>query len=50
MDKTIKCVDCGVDFIHSVRDQEFYTTQGFSDPRRCRDCRAKKKANQNRNY
>lgn len=50
MDKNIKCIDCGVEFLHSVRDQEFYTAQSFSEPKRCRDCRAKKKANQNQGY
>lgn len=50
MDKTIKCCDCGTDFIHAVRDQEFFATNNFSDPKRCRDCRAKKKANQNQGY
>ena len=35
-DRTLTCVDCGVEFIHSAADQEFYTQKGFvSDPKRC---------------
>lgn len=49
-DKTIKCVDCGEDFTFTARDQEFYAEKGFTnEPKRCRDCRDKKKADrQNR--
>ena len=40
-DRTIACVDCGVEFIHSAADQEFYAQKGFvSDPKRCPSCRA----------
>jgi CxxC-x17-CxxC domain-containing protein len=39
-DRTIACVDCGVDFIHSAADQEYYAAKGFmSDPKRCASCR-----------
>ena len=35
-DRTLTCVDCGVEFIHSAADQEFYAEKGFvSDPKRC---------------
>jgi CxxC-x17-CxxC domain-containing protein len=35
------CVDCGVEFIHSAADQEFYAQKGFAaDPKRCASCRA----------
>jgi CxxC-x17-CxxC domain-containing protein len=40
-DRTITCVDCGIEFIHSAADQEFYAQKGFvSDPKRCPSCRA----------
>ncbi|HYO44560.1 MAG TPA: zinc-ribbon domain containing protein [Candidatus Limnocylindrales bacterium] len=40
-DRTMICVDCGVEFIHSAADQEFYAQKGFtSDPKRCASCRA----------
>ncbi|MER3418784.1 MAG: zinc-binding protein, partial [Chloroflexota bacterium] len=33
VDRTLTCVDCGVDFVHSAADQEFYAQRGFaSDP------------------
>ncbi len=41
VDRTMTCVDCGVEFIHSAADQEFYAAKGFtSDPKRCTSCRA----------
>jgi CxxC-x17-CxxC domain-containing protein len=44
-DQTINCVDCGVDFIHSAADQEYYAQKGFaSDPKRCTSCRASRRA------
>lgn len=49
-DKTIKCVDCGSEFIFTARDQEFYKEQGFNnEPKRCKQCRDKKKA-EKRNF
>ncbi len=46
-DKNIPCEDCGIEFVHSAEDQERYAERGFtSDPKRCRDCRAKRKARQ----
>ena len=44
VDRTISCVDCGVDFIHSAADQEFYAQRSFSsDPKRCASCRASRR-------
>lgn len=44
-DKTIKCIDCGTEFVFTSRDQEFYKEQGFNnEPKRCKQCRDKKKA------
>jgi CxxC-x17-CxxC domain-containing protein len=41
VDRTFSCVDCGVEFIHSAADQEYYVQKGFtSDPKRCASCRA----------
>ena len=40
----IKCVDCQEEFEHTVRDQEFYAERKFTPPKRCRNCRMKKKA------
>lgn len=45
VDRTLACVDCGVEFIHSAADQEYYTQKGFvSDPKRCTSCRASRRA------
>ena len=45
IDRSVTCLDCGVDFIHSAADQEFYATKGFvSDPKRCPSCRASRRA------
>ena len=39
-DKTLTCVDCGQEFTFSGEDQEFYSSRGFTEPKRCRSCRA----------
>ncbi len=40
-DRILTCVDCGVEFVHSAADQEFYVQKGFSsEPKRCTSCRA----------
>jgi DNA-directed RNA polymerase subunit RPC12/RpoP len=49
-DKTLKCADCGVDFVFTVREQEFYAEKGFNnEPKRCPDCRRKRKAERRNN-
>jgi len=43
-DKTIKCQDCGADFIWTVGEQEFYKEKGLqSEPKRCPSCRKAKR-------
>jgi CxxC-x17-CxxC domain-containing protein len=43
-DRTLTCVDCGTEFIHSAADQEFYAQKGFvSEPKRCPTCRANRR-------
>jgi len=43
-DQTLKCVDCGADFIHSGRDQTFYAEKGYQNlPKRCPNCRRSRK-------
>lgn len=42
-DKSLTCVDCGVQFSFSARDQAFYQERGFQPPRRCKTCRDKRK-------
>jgi CxxC-x17-CxxC domain-containing protein len=43
-DKVLTCADCGQEFVFSAREQEFYATRQFSEPRRCGPCRASRKA------
>ncbi len=50
-DKTITCVDCGEEFVFTARDQEFYAEKGFNnEPKRCKACRDKKKAERNEKF
>jgi CxxC-x17-CxxC domain-containing protein len=43
-DRTITCADCGQEFVFSASEQQFYADRGFSDPRRCPNCRQQRKA------
>lgn len=43
-DKVLTCADCGQEFVFSAREQEFYASRQFSEPRRCGSCRASRKA------
>ena len=44
-DQTLKCQDCGKDFVWTAAEQEFYAQKGFQNaPLRCPECRAKRKA------
>ena len=39
----VKCIDCENKYILSAGEQEFYTGKSLSLPKRCPDCRRKKK-------
>jgi CxxC-x17-CxxC domain-containing protein len=44
-DKTIKCVDCGEEFLFTIGEQEFYRDHGLTHaPTRCRRCRDTRKS------
>ncbi len=43
-DKTLTCRDCGQAFTFTAGEQDFYSSRGFSEPTRCPDCRAARKA------
>ena len=51
-DKTLKCKDCGAEFVFTAGEQEFYQEKGFAnEPQRCKECRiANKRAKYNRSY
>ena len=43
-DITLKCKDCGQDFVFTAGEQEFYAEKGFQNqPQRCRNCRQARK-------
>ena len=43
-DKTIKCVDCGEDFLFTAGEQEFYREKSLTHPpTRCKRCREARK-------
>ncbi|HLD01651.1 MAG TPA: zinc-ribbon domain containing protein [Patescibacteria group bacterium] len=47
-DQQLQCRDCGNQFTWTASEQEFYQQKGFNNPPvRCKDCRAKKKAQMN---
>lgn len=43
-DTTLTCRDCGQRFIFTSGEQDFYASRGYSEPSRCPDCRAARKA------
>ena len=48
MDKELICQDCHQNFTFTEGEQSFYEMHEFSEPKRCPDCRKKKKAENNR--
>ena len=38
-DKTLKCKDCGADFVFTAGEQEFYAEKGFENEPPARDQR-----------
>ena len=47
-DKTLICKECGREFVFTAGEQEFYAEKGFrNEPTRCKECRAKRKAQKN---
>ena len=43
-DATLTCRDCGQAFTFTSGEQDFYASRGYSEPGRCPDCRAARKA------
>ncbi len=45
VDRTLKCVECGKDFIFTAGEQLFFHDKQFNnDPKRCKDCKSKRSA------
>ncbi len=50
-DITLTCRDCGKEFVWTAGEQEFYAEKGFTNPpARCKEDRAKRKAERNSNF
>ena len=42
-DKSLRCVDCGSDFIWTAGEQLFFADKQFkNEPKRCKTCKAKR--------
>ncbi len=47
VDQTLRCRECGVDFIWTEGEQEFFASRGLTNPpSRCPSCRAARRAAQ----
>jgi CxxC-x17-CxxC domain-containing protein len=45
VDKVLKCVDCGNDFVFTAGEQLFFHDKQFkNDPKRCKQCKIKRAA------
>jgi hypothetical protein len=42
-DKGLQCIDCHKRFVWAIAEQEFYLSRNFSEPKRCHDCRERKR-------
>src|SRR3990172_6863365 len=43
VDRTLRCVDCGADFVWTGGEQAFFADKNFkNEPKRCRACKAKR--------
>ena len=48
-DRTLTCVDCGAEFIFTAGEQLFFVDKQFTnDPRRCKQCKAKRASGRSR--
>ncbi|HEY7354022.1 MAG TPA: zinc-ribbon domain containing protein [Terriglobales bacterium] len=44
-DRTLKCIDCGTDFIFTAGEQLFFHDKQFkNEPKRCKACKGKRLA------
>ena len=50
-DQTLRCRDCGRDFVFTAGEQEFYASKGLTHtPARCPECRNARKASMSGGY
>lgn len=44
-DRSLKCVDCGAEFVFTAGEQLFFADKNFkNEPKRCKPCKAKRNA------
>jgi CxxC-x17-CxxC domain-containing protein len=44
-DKSLRCVDCGTEFVWTAGEQTFFADKNFkNEPKRCKACKAKRAA------
>ena len=48
-DQQLTCSDCGATFTFTGAEQAFYADKGFAAPKRCPECREKKKSERRNN-
>ncbi len=42
-DKTLRCVDCGTEFVWTAGEQSFFADKNFkNEPKRCKGCKARR--------
>lgn len=44
LDKILTCADCKNEFLFTSSEQTFYAAKKFTDPKRCKPCRERKRA------
>jgi hypothetical protein len=42
-DKRLQCLDCGTNFTFTIGEQRYFLSKGLSEPKRCPQCREKRK-------
>ncbi len=50
VDRKLLCDDCNGEFVFTAGEQEFYMEKGFSEPKRCKPCRQKRKSQRQPRY
>jgi CxxC-x17-CxxC domain-containing protein len=43
LDRVLKCIDCGAEFVFTAGEQLFFADKGFkNEPKRCKPCKSKR--------
>lgn len=43
-DQVLQCVECNDEWTYTAEEQNYIANKGYSAPKRCKPCRAKKRA------